>query len=153
MLDLGRPLLAQWDIVPQVLVPDDMNIPSLPEKTAAAIRIKRYYFGNRPAAIASREELLEASNFLFSINNVFTTAIYGVLDDVRLLHSSGFTFFFYYFQYISDSQFARSIRESAALSSQYTPVYFYLFSYEGYLGASGNSLNGRTDRRTIGEFQ
>lgn len=54
-------------------------------------------------------------------------------------------------QYISDSQFARPIRESAILSSQYVPVYFYLFSYEGFLGASGNSENGRADRRTIGE--
>lgn len=61
MLDLGRPLLAQWDLVPQVLVPDNMNTLSLPERTAAALRIKQHYFGNRPAAISSREEVLEVS--------------------------------------------------------------------------------------------
>lgn len=68
VLDLARPLLAQWDLVPQVLVPDDMNTVSLPERTAAAMRIKQHYFGNRPAAISSREEVLEVSEVILKIS-------------------------------------------------------------------------------------
>lgn len=75
MLDIGRPLLAQWDLVPQVLVPDNMNSLPLPERTAAAIRIKQHYFGNRPIAISSREEVLEVSKAILGANNVFTTPV------------------------------------------------------------------------------
>lgn len=59
VLDLGRPFLAQWDILPQVLVLDGMNTGGLNDRTVAGLKIKQFYFENRPATISTRQELLD----------------------------------------------------------------------------------------------
>ncbi|XP_049825070.1 juvenile hormone esterase-like [Aethina tumida] len=41
-------------------------------------------------------------------------------------------------QFISDDQFVRPITETVRLQSALTPVYFYVFSYQGVLGTTSN---------------
>ncbi|XP_049825157.1 juvenile hormone esterase [Aethina tumida] len=41
-------------------------------------------------------------------------------------------------QFISDDQFNRPITETVRLQSMLTPVYFYVFSYQGVLGTTSN---------------
>lgn len=46
------------------------------------------------------------------------------------------------FQYFSDNQFTRSITKYAKLQSQFTDVYFYVFSYHGTLGGNDVEVEG-----------
>ncbi|KAI7815370.1 carboxylesterase [Rhyzopertha dominica] len=59
VVDLARPFLAQWDIIPQVLVPDDMNIATIPQRGEAGVKIKDFYFDRRLATLSTRRQLLD----------------------------------------------------------------------------------------------
>lgn len=72
VIERTRPYIAHWDILPQLLVPANLNVSSKMKRKEIAMKIKTYYFGRKLIAMSSKTEMMNFigdSQFVRSIRH------------------------------------------------------------------------------------
>ncbi|XP_049825184.1 venom carboxylesterase-6-like isoform X25 [Aethina tumida] len=84
----------------------------------------------QPTSLVPNDMNVKSSFVKWIVGNIIKFHYFGL--DLILSSSSKLA------QFVSDDQFNRPVNEQVRLQSMLTPVYFYVFSYQGVLGTTTN---------------
>ncbi|XP_017778621.1 PREDICTED: esterase FE4-like, partial [Nicrophorus vespilloides] len=58
VIELSRPYIAHWDLMPQLIVPVNLNCTTKVKRKEVAMKIKNYYFGRKYISMSTKTEMM-----------------------------------------------------------------------------------------------